>query len=262
MADNGRLVTQIVYLEDPDQALPISMPDEEIPMVTLDPSEEPLRVADALGRVMAIVRIGGRSPLPGEPIGLGDLGLSAGPCPFQPSTTPGRCGVPVCPPLQPNRPPTPIFPGDEYLCDGGDHGSAGGIGADGRIIGIEPRDAMVRFNPGAASRVLPTNTVCIYAPRFAAVRTSVGPNESRFVATPLHAERLQKMEQSSQRVPPLKVSKYETAEAVRVRERASGMRGRTPPIAHSRSASSTGSRRSSGSTTSRRSRAPRSRNDG
>ena len=60
--DRGRLVTQIVYLEDPEQALPIALPKDEIPVVTLSPAEEPLKVAAALGRVMAIVRLGGRKP--------------------------------------------------------------------------------------------------------------------------------------------------------------------------------------------------------
>ena len=34
VADRGRLVTQVVYLEDPEQALPITLPKDEIPVVT------------------------------------------------------------------------------------------------------------------------------------------------------------------------------------------------------------------------------------
>ncbi len=64
--DHGRLVTLIVYLEDPDQAMPLALPKDETPVVSLSPAEEPLRVARALGRVMAIVRLGGRRPGPEE----------------------------------------------------------------------------------------------------------------------------------------------------------------------------------------------------
>ncbi len=60
--DRGRLVTKVIYLEDPDQAIPLKMAKDEVPVVTLNPTEPPLRVASALGRPVAIVRIGGRRP--------------------------------------------------------------------------------------------------------------------------------------------------------------------------------------------------------
>ncbi len=59
--DRSRLVTQVVYLEDPEQALPMPLPKDEIPVVSLSPVEPPIKVASALGRVMAIVRIGTRA---------------------------------------------------------------------------------------------------------------------------------------------------------------------------------------------------------
>ena len=83
--DRGRLVTQVIYLEDPAQALPISLPKDEIPVVSLNPSEDPLRVAAALGRVVAIVRMGGRRPT-ADDMGFGGYGVvgpgAGGPCPF------------------------------------------------------------------------------------------------------------------------------------------------------------------------------------
>ena len=231
VADNGRLVTQIIYLEDPSQAIPISLPAEEIPVVTLDPSEEPLRVADALGRVMAIVRLGGRLPLPGEPFGFNDLHLAAGPCPFEPIDG-GRCGIPVCPPLSPSRPDRPIFPEDEYLCDGGDHGASAGVGPGGMVVGVEPRDALVRFNAGRSPRVLPTNTVCIYAPRFAAVRTSLGPNESQTVSALVNATAIAQMGQEGAIQPPIRLTQNLSADANRSRVRVSNIESRTPPVTH------------------------------
>src|SRR5262249_29345879 len=130
VVDDSRLVTKVIYLEDPDQALPLRMPKDQIPVVTLNPSEHPVRVAAAPGRPMAIVRIGGRRPTLGE-VGegaAGDLGLDwvntlgAGPCPFlrhdgAHCTMP--CG-PVC--TAAPRPALATLPRDEYLCDGGDRG--------------------------------------------------------------------------------------------------------------------------------------------
>ena len=60
--DRARLVTKVIYLEDPDQAIPFRMAKDQVPVLTLNPTEPPLRVATALGRPVAIVRIGGRRP--------------------------------------------------------------------------------------------------------------------------------------------------------------------------------------------------------
>ena len=79
VVDHGRLVTKVIYLEEPEGAIPLKLPKDQIPVVTVNPSEEPLRVAKALGRVMAIVRIGGRRPSIEELNGgaTGDTGLDA-----------------------------------------------------------------------------------------------------------------------------------------------------------------------------------------
>ena len=88
--DRSRLVTKVIYLEDPDQAIPFRMAKDQVPVLTLNPTEPPLRVASALGRPVAIVRLGARQPT-GEEIqagAAGDLGLDwaanigSGPCPF------------------------------------------------------------------------------------------------------------------------------------------------------------------------------------
>ncbi len=65
-------------------------------------------------------------------------------------------------------------PSDEYLCDGGDFGTPAGVKADGSIEGLEQEDAVGEYT-AADGRVFvtPSNRVCIYAPRFAAVRRVV-----------------------------------------------------------------------------------------
>lgn len=58
----GRFVTRVIYLEDPQRALGI--PDEpgQQRYFEVGTHEDPLRVADRLGRPMAILRIGSRIP--------------------------------------------------------------------------------------------------------------------------------------------------------------------------------------------------------
>ncbi len=65
-------------------------------------------------------------------------------------------------------------PADEYLCDGGDFVSPAGVTMERKIVGLEPEDAISHYDT-ADGRVLvtPSTRVCIYAPRFAAVRRVV-----------------------------------------------------------------------------------------
>ncbi len=224
--DRGRLITQVVYLEDPDQALPIRTAKDEPPSVMLNPAEEPLKVASALGRVMAIIRIGGRKPTSTElSQPLGD-GLASGGCPFTTSTG-DRCGLP-CGPVRGTPPPATQrwLPRDEYLCDGGDRDIPVHFGGDGGLRGIDPRDALILFRDDKRPRVLPTNTVCIYAPRFASVRTVLGVNESQTVTILREADRLEKSSVSAMRQGPKRFAQNTTAETNRVRVRASGLGGR------------------------------------
>src|SRR5512135_3806559 len=206
-ADRARLVTQVVYLEDPEQALPIPLSRDEIPVVTLSPAEEPLKVGAALGRVMAIVRIGARQPTADErdvPAGLGLAGTA--PCPFS-GPNGARCALP-CGPVRGTAPPPgrPWVPRDEFLCDGGDHPEPVHFGGDGGLRGIDPRDAVLQFRDDRRPRLLPTNVVCIYAPRGAEIWERQATAEAR-----QYARRL---------------VQNQGAEAARHRARASGLAGR------------------------------------
>src|SRR5690606_25901426 len=87
----------------------------------------------------------------------------------------------------PPPPGKPWIPRDEYLCDGGDHAEPAHFGGDGGLRGIDPRDAVIQVDDNRRQRILPTNRVCIYAPRFAMVRTSVGPNEDVVVQSPIRS---------------------------------------------------------------------------
>jgi uncharacterized repeat protein (TIGR01451 family) len=231
--DRSRLVTHVVYLEDPDQALPVKLRKDEPPVVTLSPAEEPLKVGAALGRVMAIVRIGARKPTADELVmPIGD-GLAHPGCPFT-AADGSRCALP-CGPVVGTAPPggRPWLPRDEYLCDGGDRGISLHFQGDGGLVGIDPRDALITFSDDKRPRILPTNIVCLYAPRFAIVRVSVGANQSLNIVEVRAAERLERQATAEILQGPRRLAQNATAETNRHRARASGLVGKVYAGEHS-----------------------------
>jgi uncharacterized repeat protein (TIGR01451 family) len=238
VVDRAQLVTKVIYLEDPDQAVPFRMAKDHIPVVTLNPTEPPLRVATSLGRPVAIVRIGGRRPEIGdiENGNAGDLGLDwaasigQNACPFL-CQNGARCSLPSGPLCAPAPPPAkPSLPRDEYLCDGGDRGAPAAALSNGRVGGVDPRDAIVGFDIGhkeaAQRRVLPTNVVCVYAPRFAEVRVSTGTNQNVDIQTTKTEKHLAKYSESSSADRAKRLVQNQAAELARARARASGYKGR------------------------------------
>lgn len=61
MAIEGRLVTKVIYLEQPDRAAPVRNTNAARNRIA-DARENLLRIADEAGRPMVIVRVGGRLP--------------------------------------------------------------------------------------------------------------------------------------------------------------------------------------------------------
>ena len=62
LAIEGRFVTRVVYLEEPDSALPYATEPNHPEWYDVGPHHNPLQVADQLGRPVAILRIGSRLP--------------------------------------------------------------------------------------------------------------------------------------------------------------------------------------------------------
>ena len=97
---------------------------------------------------------------------------------------PRVCGRPnaygrYCQPMPAVNPCGPAGPGpypdDEYLCDGGDADPSVQIGVDWSVRGLNPEDAVVHYDTLDGDTVVqPSNRVCVYAPRFAAVRRVYG----------------------------------------------------------------------------------------
>ncbi len=67
LAADGNFVTRVIYLENPLAALPLAAPDKHQRWIEARPGEDPLVMADHLGRPMAILRLGGRLPIQGQP---------------------------------------------------------------------------------------------------------------------------------------------------------------------------------------------------
>jgi hypothetical protein len=68
MAAEGKFVTRVIYVEDPQLALPIdAAADRRASWFEVAAGEDPLVAADGLGRPIAILRMGGRVPLASSP---------------------------------------------------------------------------------------------------------------------------------------------------------------------------------------------------
>jgi uncharacterized repeat protein (TIGR01451 family) len=102
-----------------------------------------------------------------------------------------------------------VGPSDEYLCDGGDYVTPAGVREDWEVEGLEEEDAVGHYDT-VDGRVIvqPSNRVCIYAPRFAAVRRVVNLiaheqpefiNEMREEQVPLRADEAQPIAAARQR---------------------------------------------------------------
>ncbi|MBI1322589.1 DUF11 domain-containing protein [bacterium] len=232
--DQGRLITRVIYLEDPRQAIPYLSQPDRLPTTELGPGEDPFRIARALGRIMAVVRIGTREPTQEEVamLGASRLPLTGVRCLYVSRTGEGcrmscptvTCApAPVAPSCKP--PQQPGMPMDEYLCDGGDDGRLA-TATQGSSMGIEPQDAVVQFGIGmgpGSRRMLPTNIVCIYAPRFAATEIRTGANENILVQGPVIKRNAQLMEALRNRELGVKLTRIDPPVTNRMTQRASGI---------------------------------------
>ena len=62
LAKDGKFVTRVIYLEDPQRALPTAEDPQTQRWFEAGPGRDPLAMADQLGRPMAILRLGARMP--------------------------------------------------------------------------------------------------------------------------------------------------------------------------------------------------------
>jgi len=103
LAARGNLITRVIYLEDPEQAIPARQNNGRQHWFEAAAGQDPLQVADTLGRPMAILRIGGLLPQAGEP---GEAFLYGSP-PVMIFPPPQRGKPMEGPPAEPTAPPAP-----------------------------------------------------------------------------------------------------------------------------------------------------------
>lgn len=181
---DGRLVTKVYYLEDPETAVPIAAAPGEPLETAVNSEEEAVRDARLRGRPMLIFRVGER------PFTKAELAREnvPGTVLFPGATT---APVPVVPPLLPFHGVMPYDPiigpkgaSEECLKDGGDTGPRLGVREDGTLGGLDPSDTAMQFTTPRGMRVVPSNRVCICAPRFIAIRAEFGPAGHHGVRAP------------------------------------------------------------------------------
>lgn len=97
-AIEGKMVTRVIYLEPPDNALPIKETPRTQRYFEIAPHDDALQVADRLGRPMAILRMGSRIPTGAE------QGFAYG--------SPPMLATPAPQPLQPVFAPEVLPPGE------------------------------------------------------------------------------------------------------------------------------------------------------
>jgi len=67
------------------------------------------------------------------------------------------------------------FAEDEYLCDGGDHGYPVNVKRNFEVHGLDVEDTVVHYDTlDGRVEVVPSNRVCVYAPKFNSVRRVSG----------------------------------------------------------------------------------------
>jgi uncharacterized repeat protein (TIGR01451 family) len=68
------------------------------------------------------------------------------------------------------------WPKDEFICDGGDRNADVHVKQDFTVVGLDQEDTVAHYDTlNGRTEVSASNCVCIYAPRFAAVRQVTSP---------------------------------------------------------------------------------------
>lgn len=249
----GRLVTKVVYLEQP-QLAGLRGHDKAFSVLTVPARSNLLAEADRRGRPMLILRLGGRLPPVHSPLAERGIPGEAGPAFFgrgAPVSVPslpmeGHRTAPDQPatfsPADPREPVTQVAayqlpsmthagpklkssdpPADEYLFDGGDRTPP--VHYDDFFRhGLDTEDTVAEYDDRTGNHhVQPSNRVAIYAPGFAAVRAADGPatgvsfDRLASAADHVHGSGLRN------RISTTHHAQRESPGGIRVRSRASGL---------------------------------------
>jgi uncharacterized repeat protein (TIGR01451 family) len=172
----GAVITKVIYLEDPDKALPVQV-DRDAPVETPDGTDDAaVKAALANGRLMAIVRFGNLKPTADQlrPFAVNGTVLLPGEKALRAPIVPPVFPYFACPMYDPLL--GPKGPKEECFVDGGDRDDPLGIGRGDRLGGLNPTDVGVEYTIGGQRRVATSNVVCICAPRFMIRRAELAPS--------------------------------------------------------------------------------------
>jgi uncharacterized repeat protein (TIGR01451 family) len=165
----GSLVTKVFFVENTEKAVPQATTPDQLLQYDVPPERDPLQEALTLGRPVLVVRFGEKQLTPAEaaqqnvPGTILQPGDKVLPWPTQPPCVP--C-LQLFDPIHGPRPPE-----DECLHDGGDRGARAGIGADGRLHGLDPEDTVAEYTDVHGDHnVVHSNRVCLCVPRFGVAR--------------------------------------------------------------------------------------------
>lgn len=171
----GVVVTKVIYLENPEKALPVEVRPDFPVEFPADTEQEAIDGAIANGRLVAIVRLGDRRPtaewlrmtaIDGTILLPGERYLKA---PAVPPTLPFF----ACPLFDPILGPKP--PNEECFVDGDDKKEPLGIGPDGKLGGLNPTDVGVEYTINGRRKVTTSCQVCICSPRFMIRKVELAP---------------------------------------------------------------------------------------
>ena len=217
----GQMVTKVVYVQ-PRNADYISPILTRLPTTLLPLDGNVIKEAILRGRPIAIVRLGGREPMPGETDGafFGSGGRVVAPLPADGLSQ--RLPPTVCGPGEKQPTNSELFP-DEYLCDGGDTG----VPSPGPIV--SPLD--LAFEETVATHIdlndnlktTASTRVCLYAPAFGVVTSVSGGIVDVAVLQPAGAHKTRMTQRFDITESLVTNNANVTGEGIRIRERLSAM---------------------------------------
>jgi uncharacterized repeat protein (TIGR01451 family) len=171
----GSLITKVVYLENPEKAVPVKTTADRPPEFLADTDDDAIRAATDSGRLVMIVRLGNRVPtvdelqrgaVAGTILNPGEQALGR---PAFPPTI-GWQGAPLYDPiLGPKQLP------EECFTDGGDTNNRLGVRDTGELGGLDTTDVALEYTQGIKRKVTTSNQVCICVPRFAVQKVELNP---------------------------------------------------------------------------------------
>lgn len=255
-AVSGRMVTKVIYLEQPQLALPFEL-TSDTSVRTVNARLNLIEEADKAGRPIALIRVGGRLPAPHETHGpffgngapiltssvrkqsevvtaenIGEATTFSEAEPrvqlashsdAQEANSPTKSALPKGPMANPKL--VELFP-DEYLFDGGDRGYPVHYDRE-MMLGVDTEDTIAEYHDDKGNRrVKASNRVAIYAPRFAAVRSVNGVREDFNVQRVTnHFDQVQGAGLRSQMAGKTNLQR-DRVQGVRMRSRAGGLLGK------------------------------------